>query len=69
MSDYANVKTEVKGKRIIMTIDLSDADGLESASGKSMMYVKHNDVANTPLGDIRLQINGFRTIPKAQRKV
>ena len=68
MSDYATVKADVKGKRVTLTIDLSDAQGAESASGKSTIYVKHNDVVNTPLGDIRLQINGFRTIPKAQRK-
>ena len=68
MSDYANVTAQVKGKKVIVELDLADATGAESASGKSTIYVKHNDVVNTPLGDLRLQINGFRTIPKSQRK-
>lgn len=68
MSDYATVKADSKGKTVTLTINLADVKGALSASGKSTIYVKHNDVVNTELGDLRLQINGFRTIPKSQRQ-
>ncbi len=63
-----NVVATVSGKVITISIDLGKADPRVSGSGKSMLYATGSGAIPTEFGDIRISLNAFRTIAKADRK-
>ena len=63
-----NVVATLSGKIITITIDLDKTEPWVSGSGKSMLYATGSGALPTQYGDIRISLNAFRTIPKADRK-
>jgi len=57
-----NIHTEVKGTKLIVTIDLA-ADGVQSKSGKSTVIASTE--GNTSVGYVKLGINCYTTDPAA----
>ncbi len=60
-----NVKTELKGKLLVITIDTS-AEGKLSASGKSHVIASTGGFADSGVEGVRFGLNVIRSIPKSK---
>lgn len=57
MSQVRNVKTEVRGDKLIIEVDLSVA-GVPSASGKSRVI--GSTEGNVSVGDVKIGLNVYK---------
>lgn len=61
------VVSENSGKKITITIDLSEAPVYNATSGKTFKVASGQAKVSTPHGEVTIGINAYVQIPKAQQ--